>query len=450
MTGGLVIKGGRVLDLASSPEGDLRDLVIRDGRITEDATGRERILDVSGVLVLPGFVDVHTHLAPSWGGRLGWPMTVRAGSTFALDVTGPSHEVRAAHRAARVRLRVGVCDAVTMASVGRSLRDARAAVVDALAKGAVGVKILGGHFPLTPRATRNVIAACAERGCLCVVHVGTTRTYSDIEGLDEALALADGAPVHIAHVNGYCRGYHGSPIEEASIALGLLRQHPSATSDSYVFRWNALPLERDGPRLTSNATRFWLRKLGYLESLEGVFRAWADGRARLIVPQRGEHVLLGYVEAGESPRRHLGNAMYLSLPVNPVEAAVAVAGARGADGAFVVDCLSTDGGGIPRNVLVSVAWHFVRIGVWSWHDVIEKTSAAPARLVHLPERGALRPGAPAELTLIDEATGRTAGSIVAGRPALWAGEVQRARPAESERLYHHPHSRPQPAGGMLP
>ena len=65
----LILKGGRVVDPSSGVDA-LMDLVVVDGRIAEcrrpggDA-GRPveaRVLDVSGRIVCPGFVDMHVHL----------------------------------------------------------------------------------------------------------------------------------------------------------------------------------------------------------------------------------------------------------------------------------------------------------------------------------------------------------------------------------------------------
>jgi hypothetical protein len=46
---------------------------------------------------------------------------------------------------------------------------------------------------------------------------------SDIAGLEELLELADSLPVHVAHVNSYCRGQHtGDPLLKVSaLSMGL-------------------------------------------------------------------------------------------------------------------------------------------------------------------------------------------------------------------------------------
>ncbi|PYT20917.1 MAG: dihydroorotase [Acidobacteria bacterium] len=61
----LLVKGGRVIDPASSLDGTA-DVLIDNGRIT--AVGRDlprngaELLDASGLIVAPGFIDMHVHL----------------------------------------------------------------------------------------------------------------------------------------------------------------------------------------------------------------------------------------------------------------------------------------------------------------------------------------------------------------------------------------------------
>ncbi|HTD76123.1 MAG TPA: dihydroorotase [Chloroflexota bacterium] len=54
--------GGRVIDPAAGRD-EVADVLIEDGRISERATeNHESVIDVSGYVVAPGFVDLHCHL----------------------------------------------------------------------------------------------------------------------------------------------------------------------------------------------------------------------------------------------------------------------------------------------------------------------------------------------------------------------------------------------------
>ena len=61
--GGLVISGGRVVDPASGMDA-IGDVAVLDGRIVAVGTGlggAERLIDATGLVVAPGFIDLHAH-----------------------------------------------------------------------------------------------------------------------------------------------------------------------------------------------------------------------------------------------------------------------------------------------------------------------------------------------------------------------------------------------------
>jgi formylmethanofuran dehydrogenase subunit A len=60
--GSLRITGGRVYDPANNVNGEIRDICVRDGRIVADVESC-RTIDATGMIVFPGGVDVHTHVA---------------------------------------------------------------------------------------------------------------------------------------------------------------------------------------------------------------------------------------------------------------------------------------------------------------------------------------------------------------------------------------------------
>src|SRR6516162_145358 len=58
----LRITGGKVYDPAHGIDGVVKDICIAEGRIVADVNGG-RTIDAAGMIVLPGGVDIHTHVA---------------------------------------------------------------------------------------------------------------------------------------------------------------------------------------------------------------------------------------------------------------------------------------------------------------------------------------------------------------------------------------------------
>jgi formylmethanofuran dehydrogenase subunit A len=59
----LRIANGRVYDPANGVDGEIRDVCIADGRIVSDVPLEARRIDARGLVVMPGGVDIHCHIA---------------------------------------------------------------------------------------------------------------------------------------------------------------------------------------------------------------------------------------------------------------------------------------------------------------------------------------------------------------------------------------------------
>jgi len=62
----VLIRGGRVIDPANAVD-VVTDVLLRDGVVADlgrglDAPAGTRTIDAAGLVVTPGFVDLHTHL----------------------------------------------------------------------------------------------------------------------------------------------------------------------------------------------------------------------------------------------------------------------------------------------------------------------------------------------------------------------------------------------------
>lgn len=63
----LVLKNGYVYDPRNGINGDKMDIFIKDGKIVESLSNNAKVIDCSGKIVMPGGVEIHSHIA---GGKV--------------------------------------------------------------------------------------------------------------------------------------------------------------------------------------------------------------------------------------------------------------------------------------------------------------------------------------------------------------------------------------------
>lgn len=425
----IVIRGGRLVDPANGIDG-LRDIAIRNGRVvevSEEITApSSRVLSASGLYVVPGLVDTHVHLSPDFNGAVGHAMLARAGVTTALDLAGPVGAVLGVAAANGAGLSIACLDSIrprdTVPTDNPGRGQIRDAIDRALENGAIGVKVLGGHFPLTPEATAMVFEAANNLGAYVAFHAGTTATGSDINGLEEALMLAGGNKLHLAHINSYCRGTVDTPLHEAQKAITLLRSTPWFYSESYLAPINGTWADCVNGAPISQRTRACLETLGFAPSESGLERAIVEGEAQVHLIE-GDAVVLRTGLDAASVWKEMGTRTAVSFAVNPPEPRLLLALSKGPTGGFDVDALATDGGGIPRNDAVSSGLALVDLGAISLSDWVTKVSLTPARAMGLARKGHLSAGADADIALIDPAARVTTTTIARGSVVMHRGLV---------------------------
>jgi dihydroorotase len=236
MSESLAIRGGRILDPASGL--DLTgDLLIRDGRIAavgpDVGAGAERVIDARGLVVCPGFVDLHCHLRePGFEHKetieTGTRAAARGGFTTVccMGNTEPPADSRATlefiQRTARAQgsVRVLPIGCITRGRQGKELAE----MGDLAEGGAVGFSDDGS--PLADSALMRhaleyatafglpVIQHCEEPALVRegTMHEGWVSHRLGLRGVpaaaeeamvarDIALSELTGARLHVAHVS---------------------------------------------------------------------------------------------------------------------------------------------------------------------------------------------------------------------------------------------------------
>ena len=63
--GDLIIRGGCVYDPINGVNGEVMDICISGGKVVEKVDeAKAKVIDASGMLVMPGGVDIHSSEAP--------------------------------------------------------------------------------------------------------------------------------------------------------------------------------------------------------------------------------------------------------------------------------------------------------------------------------------------------------------------------------------------------
>jgi hypothetical protein len=425
----LVLEGGYLCDPANSLEG-YYDLAIRKGRIAKVAPqihtqGTKEVIHLKGKVIVPGLIDSHIHFSDH--STEGLRMVAKTGVVTAIDFSGDRSQLEKAVEAdLSCGLNIGFLKPAipeqTLSSFDPSSGELAAFLDSAKREGALGIKILGGHYPLTPGAVKNLIELAAKEGVFVASHVGTTLHGSNIEGLRETIELAGDNPLYLAHLQSYTRGQTGKdPLWEALEAIKLVAGARNIRSESYLSPYNGTSGKCIEGVPKSHVTRKCLAMGGFQETEEGIYNAILSGYAHVHVPSGGEIIK---VTGGEAAAywRERGTNTGLSFPVNSLSAAVAIALAK-EKGSFVVEVLSTDGGSIPRNTLIESGLALVRMGALQLPEFIEKTATNPARIFKLENKGQLGVGADADITVLDLERDLACLSIARGKLVMVEGHV---------------------------
>lgn len=380
----ILLRGGRVVDPSRGLDA-LVDILVDGGRIAAVGPGlfapAARAIDVTGLVVVPGLIDLHVHLRqPGDEAKetilTGARAAARGGFTTvcAMPNTRPVNDRReTTERLVQEARRVGLANvfpiaAVTRSSGGQELVE----MTDLVAAGAIAFSD-DGRPVADSRIMRRALEAAAEAGSFIIDHC-------------EDRALAEGGAVHEGRT---------------SARLGL-PGIPAAAEDIMTAR-DIILAEAAGTRV----------HIAHLSTAGGV-RLVGEAKARgvRVSAEATPHHLLLTDEDITAPDPNYK----MNPPLRPAaDRAALVEGLR----TGVVDVIATDHaphtaaeksreftaapfGIVGLETAVSLILdRLVRPGTITLGRFVELLSTGPARLLGRTDMGRIEPGAGADLTVLD-------------------------------------------------
>jgi hypothetical protein len=440
----LVVANGRVMDPESGLDA-VRHVGIRNGTIellSETPLEGTRVIDASGHVVSPGFIDLHQHGQQDESYR----MMVRDGVTSAFELEVGTADV-AAWYAARERGQV-VNHGVSVGHIPARMKvlgDPGTGILPA------GIGGSGTASEVQMVAIEQILRDGLAQGAVAV-GFGTAYTpgapMAEIERMFRVAAAGD-APVHV-HLRGGVSGLHETIEAAAAAGAALHIVHVNSTGGNDLDAFlEAIQAARDrGQDVTTEAYPYGAGMTEIQSALFDDWETWPDDRfARNQLVSTGERLTR---ETFAKARAEGGTIISHGRPEEQTRAAIVSPLTMIASDGFI-----ENGRGHPRTSgsYAKVLGQYVREeGVVTLMDALRRMTLEPARRLErrtpaMANKGRVRVGADADLTVFDpatvidratyeDATIPSAGIpyvIVAGQVVVDGGELTGVRPGRAIR-----------------
>jgi len=253
----VVIAGGTVVDGTGAP-GRRADVAITAGRIAAvgavERTGAARVIDANGLVVAPGFIDVHTHADDVWEHpraenfvRMGVTSIVAGNcGSSAADVEAALARVAASPASVNFATLVGhntvrraVMGTENRAPTLAEMARMKALVWKAMADGAVGFSTGLQYVPGTYATGAEIIElarVAANAGGVYASHMRNEGTALEA-AIEETLRIGSttGARVQISHLKVDSPSHWGASAKALEMIDAARRRGLDVAADQYAY-----------------------------------------------------------------------------------------------------------------------------------------------------------------------------------------------------------------------
>ena len=456
----LVIKNGRVVDGTGNPW-MYTDVAVQGGKIvrlgTIPASDAKRTIDATGLIVAPGFIDVHAHVESSLGPLPDAPNFIYDGVTTVItgNCGGSDTNLRVYFdtlRLLRTSVNVGslighnsvrqkVMKMVFREPTTREQTEMESLVEQAMKDGAVGLSTgliyTPGTYARTPEIV-NLAKVAARYGGLYASHI-RNEGQNVKQAIEEAIQISREAhlPVEISHFKVATKPLWGKSTETIELVEAARREGLDVTVDQYPYTASSTSLESmlpnwalaDGDsavlvRLHDPASRAKIRN-EMLESLAKSQRTSFD--YAVIASYKPDTTLNGMnisainkklgrknnpeteadlvMELMEKAKLKRVQMVYHTMSETDVETILRYPNTMVASDAGV----ARFGSGMPHprayGTNARVLGRYVRERhIIPLEEAIRRMTSLPAQRFRLTDRGLLRPGYAADIVVFDEKT----------------------------------------------
>jgi N-acyl-D-amino-acid deacylase len=269
----IIIRDGCLVD-GTGAKGFISDIAVKNGKITQIGKkisgSAQRVINASGKIVSPGFIDIHTHCDKEIfknadtrkalnylfqgvtfviGGNCG--LSTMDVADFSKQINDSSIGINAGMLIGHNRVRNTVMGCVNRFADDFELEEMKKIVSNEMEKGAFGMSTGLIYIPGAYCETKEIVELCKVVQKYDGIYTTHLRNEADgiMVAIDEASEIGreSGIPVHISHLKVMGKSMWGKSVDALSKISGFQGQGLDITFDQYPYNATSTTIDAFSP-----------------------------------------------------------------------------------------------------------------------------------------------------------------------------------------------------------